>query len=67
MGPFAGIAVYCAGTGYDLETSVLLDNEIIEQYVHSLDAAQASESDKRKTLKRLGEAINTNRGYNRRK
>lgn len=58
MGPLAGIAAYCAGTGYDLETSVLLDDEIIEQYVHSLDVSRASKSDKRKTLKRLGEVLN---------
>ena len=50
MGPLAGIAAYCAGTGYDLETSVLLDDEIIEQYVHSLDVSRASKSDKRKML-----------------
>lgn len=58
MGPLAGIAAYCVDTGYDLETSVLLDDEIIEQFVQSLDVSRASKSDKRKTLKRLGEALN---------
>lgn len=57
-GPLAGIAAYCVDTGYELETSVLLDDEIIEQYIQSLDVSRASKSDKRKTLKRIGEALN---------
>ena len=57
-GPLAGIAAYCVDTGYELETSVLLDDEIIEQYVQSLDVSRASKSDRRKTLKRLGETLN---------
>lgn len=58
MGSLAGIAACCADTGNDLETSVLLDDEIIEQYVQSLNMSRASKSDKHKTLKHLGEALN---------
>lgn len=57
-GLLAGIAAYCVDTGYELETSVLLDDEIIEQYVQSLAVSRASKSDKRRTLKRIGEALN---------
>lgn len=57
-GPLAGVAAYCVDTGYELETSVLLDGEIIEQYIQCLDVSRASKSDKRKTLKRIGEALN---------
>lgn len=43
-GLLAGIAAYCVDTDYELETSVLLDDEIIEQYVQSLAVSRASKS-----------------------